>query len=215
MFNFARGLKKILDKKEQLLEAAEGLFAEHGYEGTSVRKLADKAHVNVAMISYYFGSKEKLFEALVEYRAGVSREKLQSLNRKEFSPVTKIEMLVDFYVDKIFDNHRFHRIIQREIALQQRSKMHELITDILMNNVNEMRKMIEEGQRKKIFRKVDIECTIASLIGTISQVTKSSMLACKMINVNPETNSIFDEKNKNRVKKHLKELLINHLVNKK
>ncbi len=215
MFNFVPGLKKTLDKKEQLLEAAEGLFAEHGYEGTSVRKLALKAGVNVAMISYYFGSKEKLFETLVEYRAGGSREKLQSLNREESDPVTKIEKLVDLYVDKIFDNHLFHRILQREIALRQRSKMHELIMEILMRNVNEMRKMIEDGQRKKVFRKVDVECTIATLIGTISQVTKSSMLACKMISLDPETNSIFDEKNRTRVKKHLRELLINHLVTKK
>ncbi|MCX6290452.1 MAG: TetR family transcriptional regulator [Bacteroidetes bacterium] len=201
-----------MDKKEQILEAAEALFAEHGFEGTSVRKLAKKARINVAMVSYYFGSKEKLFKALVEYRAGTSREQLMELSRKEYDPMTRIEKLVDLYVDRIFDNHRFHKILQREIALQQRSKMHEVIVDILMRNMNEIRKMIEEGQRKKVFRKVDIECTIATLIGTISQVTKSSMLACKMINLDPETNSIFDEKNKTRVKKHLRDILKNHLL---
>ncbi len=201
-----------MDKREQILEVAEALFAEHGYEGTSVRKLASKAKINIAMISYYFGSKEKLFEALVEYRAGSAHEKLQSLNQKEVDPLTKIELLIDIYVDRIFDNHRFHRIIQREIALQQRSKMHEAIFSILMRNMNEIRKMIEEGQRKKVFRKVDIECTIATLIGTISQITKSSMFTCKMINLDPKTNSIFDEKNKTRVKKHLRELLKNHLL---
>jgi len=204
-----------MEKKEHILEAAETLFAELGYEGTSVRKLAKKARINVAMISYYFGSKEKLFEALVEYRAGSTHEKLRSLNEKEIDPLTKIEKLVDLYVDKIFDNHRFHKILQREIALQQRSAMHEAIAEIMLRNVNEMRKMIEEGQRKKIFRKVDIECTIASMIGTISQITKSSALGCKMINLDPETNSIFDEKNKTRVKKHLRELLKNHLLIKK
>ena len=214
MFNFAAGLIT-MDKKTRILEVAELLFAEHGYEGTSIRKLAVKARINVAMVSYYFGSKEKLFEALVEYRAGNAHEKLQSLNQKEYDPVTKIEKLVDLYVDKIFDNHRFHKILQREIALQQRSRMHEVIMAILMRNMNEIRKIIEEGQRKKKFRKVDIECTIATMIGTISQVTKSSVLACKMINLNPQTNSIFDEKNKTRVKKHLRELLINHLVIKK
>src|SRR5204862_1851523 len=101
-------------KRELILEAAEGLFAEHGYEGTSVRRLAKKAHVNIAMISYYFGSKEKLFESLVEYRAGTVREKLQSLNKKEYDPLKKIELLVDMYVNRIFDNHLFHKILQRE-----------------------------------------------------------------------------------------------------
>src|SRR5204863_9130038 len=107
--------------------------------GTSVRTLAKKARINVAMISYYFGSKEKLFEALVEYRAGGTHEKLRSLNKNESDPVTKIEMLVDLYVDKIFDNHSFHKILQPEIALQQRSQMHEAIAEIMLRNVHEMR----------------------------------------------------------------------------
>lgn len=205
-------LKKGTEKREDILEVAEGLFAEHGYEGTSVRALAKKARINVAMISYYFGSKEKLFESLVEYRAGSARQKLQSLNQKEYDPLLKIELLVDFYVDRIFDNHLFHKILQREIALQQRSRMHEAISEILLRNIHEIKKMIRDGQRRKIFRNVDVECTIATLIGTISQMTNSSMLSCKMINLNPETNSIFDKKNKLRVKKHLKEILKNHLL---
>ena len=53
----------ITDKKEQILEVAEELFAEYGFEGTSVRELAKKAKVNVAMISNYFGSKEQLINA--------------------------------------------------------------------------------------------------------------------------------------------------------
>jgi AcrR family transcriptional regulator len=212
LFNFVPALKKVLEKREQILEAAEPLFAEHGYEGTSVRKLAKKAHINIAMISYYFGSKEKLFESLVEYRAGDAFEKLQALNSKENDPVIKIEMLVDIYVDRIFDHHCFHKILQREIALQQRSRMHEAIAAILLRNINEIRKLIAEGQQQGIFKKVDVECTIATLIGTISQVTNSSLLSCKMINLDPETNSIFDKKNKRRVKKHLRELLHSHLL---
>jgi len=93
--------------------------------------------------------------------------------------------------------------------------MHEVITGVLLRNINEIRKMIKDGERKRIFRKVDVECTIATLIGTISQVTNSSMISCKIINLNPETNSIFDEKNKLRVKKHLREILKNHLLIKK
>jgi len=110
------------DKKEHILEAAEELFAQKGFEGTSVRELAKKAKINVAMISYYFGSKEKLFESLVEYRAGFMREKLQLINREEsMDPMSKIERLIDFYVDRVAGNSRFSRILHRELSLQQRS----------------------------------------------------------------------------------------------
>ena len=70
-------------KREQILAAAENLFVEKGFEGTSIRELAQAADVNIAMISYYFGSKEKLMEELVEQRAGYSRLKLEELNKQD------------------------------------------------------------------------------------------------------------------------------------
>jgi AcrR family transcriptional regulator len=58
----------MISKEENILFAAEKLFAEKGFEGTSTREIAKAANVNISMISYYFGSKEKLYEKLVEYR---------------------------------------------------------------------------------------------------------------------------------------------------
>ncbi|MFK4985547.1 TetR family transcriptional regulator, partial [Klebsiella pneumoniae] len=52
------------DKKEQILAVAERLFSEQDFDAVSVRDIAKEANVNVAMISYYFGSKEKLLEEL-------------------------------------------------------------------------------------------------------------------------------------------------------
>ena len=53
---------KFNDKQIEILNVAERLFAEEGFDGTSVRDIAKNANVNVAMISYYFGSKEKLLD---------------------------------------------------------------------------------------------------------------------------------------------------------
>ena len=58
-----------IDKKDHIIKKAVELIAEKGFEGSSIRALAAKAEVNIAMVNYYFGSKEKLFEALVEKRA--------------------------------------------------------------------------------------------------------------------------------------------------
>jgi AcrR family transcriptional regulator len=68
LFNFAHVFEK-MDKKEKIIQSATKLFSTQGFEGTSVREIASDAGVNVAMINYYFGSKEKLFESVVEYRA--------------------------------------------------------------------------------------------------------------------------------------------------
>ncbi|HEY1869709.1 MAG TPA: TetR family transcriptional regulator, partial [Chitinophagaceae bacterium] len=56
------------EKQVQIMEAAEELFAEKSFDGTSVRDISEQAGVNLAMISYYFGSKEKLMESLIKYR---------------------------------------------------------------------------------------------------------------------------------------------------
>jgi AcrR family transcriptional regulator len=66
-----------LSPKERILAAATDLFAEKGYATVGVRAIAERAGVNSAMINYYFGSKVKLLEAIIEslfesYRAAVA-----------------------------------------------------------------------------------------------------------------------------------------------
>ena len=48
--------------RDRLLDAAEELFCEHGFEGASIRDIAAIAKCNIASVNYYFGGKEKLYE---------------------------------------------------------------------------------------------------------------------------------------------------------
>ena len=54
------------DTRGQILKAARAVFAERGYEGASMREIADQAGVNPALLQHYFGGKEKLFGAAVQ-----------------------------------------------------------------------------------------------------------------------------------------------------
>ncbi len=64
------------------------------------------------MISYYFGSKEKLMAALIEYKANYTKGLLVELsNNESLPPWDKIDRLVDLYVEKILNDYRFHRIM--------------------------------------------------------------------------------------------------------
>ena len=65
--------------------AAEKLFAEKGFAATSTRDIAKNAGVNVSMISYYFGSKEKLFEEIQNVEATFWYTKDSSFSRLWFS----------------------------------------------------------------------------------------------------------------------------------
>lgn len=57
--------------REVILDRAELLFADHGFNGTRVREIATEAGVNQALVRYYFGSKQDLFDAVVRRRGSV------------------------------------------------------------------------------------------------------------------------------------------------
>lgn len=70
-----------IDTRIALQDAAEQLFAEHGFDAVSVRAVASKAGVDPALLHYYFGTKRELFDAVVMRRLQVLRdERLKALD---------------------------------------------------------------------------------------------------------------------------------------
>lgn len=69
---------------ERILDAAERLFVEHGYEATSTRMVTSAAGVNLAAVNYHFGSKEALMQAVLRRRLdALNRERLRILDAAE------------------------------------------------------------------------------------------------------------------------------------
>src|SRR3954469_4041424 len=56
----------ILEPRQRLLEAAEDLFAQRGFDGATVREICDRAGMNVAAVNYHFGDKQALFVEAVK-----------------------------------------------------------------------------------------------------------------------------------------------------
>src|SRR3954466_559922 len=103
------------EKQIQIITTAERLFSTKGFDGTTVRDIADEAGVNLAMISYYFGSKEKLMEALFEQRAGNIKMRVESLLKDDsLTPFQKIGLLVDEHIERMMQGKQFHRIMHCE-----------------------------------------------------------------------------------------------------
>jgi AcrR family transcriptional regulator len=68
--------------RDRLLDAAERLFAQHGFEGASVRDITAAADCNVASVNYHFGGKDKLYLAVFQRRLAALREqRISSLER--------------------------------------------------------------------------------------------------------------------------------------
>ena len=72
------------DTKSRILDVAEHLFMEHGFEATSLRQLTSSAGVNLAAVNYHFGSKEELFQAVLTRRLDpMNQERIELLEAAE------------------------------------------------------------------------------------------------------------------------------------
>lgn len=195
----------LTDKQLKIIETAETLFAEHGFAGTSVRDIADTAGVNVAMISYYFGSKEKLMEALFTYRAEGTTQTLEAmLNNKKLNPLDKVNMMIEYYVDKFNSQQCFHKIMAREQVANHKNITSGIIQHFKKRNQELIKSLILEGQKAGEFVKhIDVPLLMTILIGTVNHMVTTQHFYRELNNLQ----SMPDE----QFQKHIRKKLITHL----
>src|ERR1051325_572586 len=61
-----------LDRRRQILRIASALFARKGYRGTTTREIAERAHINEALLFRHFPNKAKLYWTIIEEQCGAS-----------------------------------------------------------------------------------------------------------------------------------------------
>ena len=102
------------DKQIRILQVAEKLFAEKGFDGTSIRNISKEAKINIAMVSYYFGSKEKMLESLIIFRTTDLKMQLENLLKEAIAPLEKINKLIELYIARINKNKGIYQILHFE-----------------------------------------------------------------------------------------------------
>lgn len=175
------------DKQIEILHAAEILFAEHGYDGTSVRDIAKSANINIAMISYYFGSKEKLLEALIVYRISDMRLQMENLYREDLTPLEKIDRLIELYIKRINANKGMYQIIHFEISSGKRIINCEAFNEMKKHNLDILKSIILEGQEKGDFRK-DVNTVLipTTIMGTYFHFQMNKPFFKEILNLNTQ-----------------------------
>lgn len=116
--------KKFSEKQIHILNVAEELIAKQGFEGTSIRDISTKAKINVAMISYYFGSKEKMMNYLYQFRVQRTREHFSEFAEtiKEGKPEMQMKEIVKYIVSQFFKYSFFHGFVTQELRQSERLK---------------------------------------------------------------------------------------------
>ena len=219
LFNFALSkcflTMELNEKQIQIIETAERLFAERGFDGTSVRDIADEAGVNVAMISYYFGSKEKMMEALFELRVGSVKIRVESLIKDQsLSPLEKVNMLIDEHIDRVMQKQYFHKIMMGVVATNKNPAILKAANSVKIRNAEVVNELIKDGQKKGVFKKkIDVILMMNTMVGTVSQTMMSQTYYREFNKQQDMPDEEFEVLLKRRLSIHIKTLFKAILTN--
>lgn len=157
----SKGTKNLdTSTEEKIIQAARKVFTQKGYVATRTRDIAEEAGINLALLNYYFRSKEKLFQLIMA-------EKLQLLfsvilpivNNDDLTLDEKIETLVESYINLLVDNSDLPLFVLGEIKANPGAFKDRLQVRKLLQNSSFVRQLRE--------RKPDVEPVhfIVSLLG--------------------------------------------------
>ena len=204
-----------LDKKDHILDVAERVFSDLGFDGSSTRMISGEAGINMAMLNYYFGSKEGLFLAVFDRKLSSFRTLLQNIGSDDsISSWDKFAKCIDNYVDRIIVNNCFQKMINRELTMTKRLDLTDKITEIIMLNANELRKILDEGIKNGSFAKdADTQLIIATVFGTKNYIINTPQISSMMLGHDIRDEQYLEEQLKPRVKKYMKNLIKCYLTN--
>jgi AcrR family transcriptional regulator len=154
--------------RAQILLAALDEFAGRGFKGASMDAIAARTHTTRALINYYFGSKEKLYLAVLELVYAEIREAESALDLDHLAPVDAIRRYVEFTFNYYLDHEGFVRLVVAENQARGRHlKKSRAMRSLNRPVIDLLGRVIARGQRAGSFRTdvdpVEIHMAVAAL----------------------------------------------------
>jgi AcrR family transcriptional regulator len=127
-----------------LLDAAEEVFAQHGFVGASVREITGRAGANLGAITYHFGSKTALFEAVVLRAQAGLLAAIEAAAAEPGRPVERLERIVRAHFGFLSDHPRFRRLILQVLLMD--NGLPEAAADYLRRGIGIVATTVSQGQ---------------------------------------------------------------------
>jgi AcrR family transcriptional regulator len=157
-----------LGARERLLDAALPLFTEQGYAGVSIRELAAAADCNSSLVSYHFGGKEGLYEAVLEREYSVLADRVTELRALDLPPEGRIVR----FCRLIMETHRRRPYLMR-LMLREMMAPSPMGGRVMGTYVPRFASFVleaaEEGRKSGVFREdLDPRQAALSLAGMLN-----------------------------------------------
>ncbi|MGZ2369120.1 TetR/AcrR family transcriptional regulator [Ancylomarina sp. YFZ004] len=184
------------DSRSKILNASAELFVKNGYDGTSVRQIAKEAGVNIAMISYYFKSKEGVLVDLISDTSKQLKEKTDHIQSLDLKPRERVSELFRTYVDHFVDHDLVSYVFGTELSLNRNKNIVDLILSIISKSHNYIYQCIKAC-------KPDIDDSICKIMPVmILGMVNKALSTPRAMDVALGDES-FSSKNKNEIRKVL------------
>ncbi|MEZ5737085.1 MAG: TetR/AcrR family transcriptional regulator [Novosphingobium sp.] len=139
--------------QKSLLNAAAKDFAQHGYAGARINRIADKAKCNIRMLYHYFGSKEKLYLAVLESAYLDLRENEEKLEIEFGPPLEGLIRLLEFTFNYFESNPVFEGLLRAENLLRGKYiKRLPSVPNAAEPMLDKVNALIKAGEAEGIFR---------------------------------------------------------------
>jgi AcrR family transcriptional regulator len=154
--------------RARILAAAIAEFASRGYKGASMDAIAARTDTTRALINYYFGSKERLYLAVLERVYAEIRDAERGLELDHLPPVEAMRRIVDFTFEYYVAHEYFVRLVVAENQARGRHmKRFPSLSTLNRPIVDLLGQVIARGQAQGAFRRdvepVDVHMAIAAL----------------------------------------------------
>src|ERR1700686_4498449 len=175
------------ESRAAILKAAVTEFAEHRIAGARTDAIARAAHVNKALLYYYFKDKDALYEAVLDHVFSGLRARVMPVLESKLPPGQKMLEYLGAYFDYIAANPRFPRVVQAEwmrsgagsAPMQRVAK--EYFRPIFLKLADVLREGIEAGE----FRAVNPMDFLPSVVGVIIFYFSAAPLMKTLMKVDP------------------------------
>lgn len=204
---------RIPNTKDHITQIAMQLFAEKGFDAVSVREIASAADINVALISYHFGSKEGLLQNIIENKARMMNTVIREIDAdKSISELDKIKKIIRYYVTTLITHREFHKVMVHEMLFSNRDELHTQAINTFTENIQCVAAIIKKGIRKGVFKKVDPEMCFSSILGSIHHFINASRLRTNIYATKSGIDPIHEKSFEQRIINHLENMIADHLI---
>lgn len=124
--------------RQRILDAAEILFVQKGFRGTTLRDIALASGENSALVSYYFGSKDGLIEAVWERKGFEIKKLLESFSAVNPRNLPEMRKLTREYLARMRQQETFHRLVMRSLVEEEGESIAQLLWKPLLAKMSEL-----------------------------------------------------------------------------